>query len=278
MLRTRILTALLLLGSVMLAAWLSPLALLGGVALLVAAVLFEWLRLSGLAPVPCAALATVWAGAGFTCEALGVRPGVALLRDLLLLCMAAWALVAMALVLAQRDGLRLRPRTIRTLGFFFTACVWLALLELLRAGYGWTFSVLSIIWLADIGAYAAGRAFGRRKLASKVSPGKTWEGVWGALAIVLGAAFAVRAAAPDAAIFSTVLLGTAPLAGAVVLVLLVAASIVGDLFESLVKRQAGAKDSGALLPGHGGAWDRFDALLPAVPLAVLVQIALATPP
>jgi phosphatidate cytidylyltransferase len=151
---------------------------------------------------------------------------------------------------------------------------WFALLALLQDGDVRTLSVLALVWLADIAAYFSGRAFGRRKLASRISPGKTWAGVWGAFVVVLGSAEAVRWIWPDLGLWSTLLLRAAPLLGPFVLVAFVALSIVGDLFESLVKRQAGAKDSGRVLPGHGGAWDRLDASLPAVPLAVFAQWAL----
>lgn len=119
-----------------------------------------------------------------------------------------------------------------------------------------------LVWAADVGAYFAGRAFGARKLAPKVSPGKTWEGVYGGLALALVIAaiggqwlFHVR----DGAWLSFLLL----------CVTVVLFSIVGDLGESLLKRVAGAKDSGTLLPGHGGVLDRIDSLLAALPALAL---------
>lgn len=134
-------------------------------------------------------------------------------------------------------------------------------------------SVMALVWIADIGAYFAGKAFGRRKLAPSISPGKSWEGAIGggiavlaiaALTIVFGGepfsdTFAVRAQAR---------LGW--VATLAILVLLVAASVVGDLFESQLKRRAGVKDSSNLLPGHGGVLDRIDALIPVLPLAALI--------
>jgi phosphatidate cytidylyltransferase len=148
---------------------------------------------------------------------------------------------------------------------------WFALVALLHDGALWTLSVLALVWLADSTAYFSGRAFGKRKLASRISPGKTWAGVWGALAAVLGAAEAVRWIWPELGLWTTQVLRAAPLLGPIVLAAFVALSIVGDLFESLVKRQAGVKDSGRVFPGHGGAWDRLDASLPVLPLAVLAQ-------
>ena len=119
-------------------------------------------------------------------------------------------------------------------------------------------AIMIAIWISDTAALFAGRRFGRHKLAPEISPGKTWEGVWGALAAV-----AVYGAA-------TGLWRGAPLAAWIVLLLvLAAAGVVGDLFESQMKRAAGVKDSGSLLPGHGGWLDRIDAQTAALPLAAL---------
>lgn len=121
----------------------------------------------------------------------------------------------------------------------------------------WVLYVMSLIWCADIFAYLAGRRFGKRKLAPSISPGKTWAGVYGAL---LGAG--LYAAWLGVAHLH---LRNGMLASFVALSLLcVAVSIVGDLFESLVKRQAGVKDSGGIFPGHGGVFDRFDSLFAAL--------------
>jgi phosphatidate cytidylyltransferase len=133
-------------------------------------------------------------------------------------------------------------------------------------------SVFVIVWVADTAAYFAGRAFGRTKLAPHISPGKTWAGVYGAIAAVLVVAIAAWLLLPTAAIFTNRLLDEAVLAVAVMLIMaLVAMSIFGDLYESLLKRQAGVKDSSHLLPGHGGVYDRIDALVPVLPLAALID-------
>lgn len=134
-------------------------------------------------------------------------------------------------------------------------------------------SVLTIVWCADIFAYFSGKAFGRRKLAPSISPGKSWEGaIGGGIAVLVLATLAVVLAGEQLA-------GTFPIrvhaslgwaATYVVLILIVAASIVGDLFESQLKRRAGMKDSSNLLPGHGGVLDRIDALVPVLPLAALI--------
>jgi len=140
----------------------------------------------------------------------------------------------------------------------------LAWVALVRMRVDWPYGqyavlyTLLIVWLADSGAYFAGRAWGVRKLAPQVSPGKTWAGFWGGLLAcaalgVVGAIFASRPVLPLVAL--TMAVGVY--------------SVVGDLLESLCKRFAGLKDSGTLIPGHGGMLDRFDSLLAAAPCVML---------
>jgi phosphatidate cytidylyltransferase len=134
-------------------------------------------------------------------------------------------------------------------------------------------SVMVLVWIADIGAYFSGKAFGKRKLAPSISPGKSWEGaIGGASAVLLISALTVlfggAALADTFAVAVQARFGWAALAA--VLVVLAAASVVGDLFESQLKRRAGVKDSSRLLPGHGGVLDRIDALVPVLPLAALI--------
>jgi phosphatidate cytidylyltransferase len=121
--------------------------------------------------------------------------------------------------------------------------------------------VLVLVWIADTAAYFVGRRWGRRKLAPSISPGKTWEGAWGGIA----------GAAVYAMIGATFLTGIARLPALLAIaVVLAAISIVGDLFESAAKRQAEVKDSGTLLPGHGGILDRIDSASAVLPVAALV--------
>ncbi|MET3131902.1 phosphatidate cytidylyltransferase [Oxalobacteraceae bacterium GrIS 1.11] len=147
-----------------------------------------------------------------------------------------------------------------------------AIVALFQHGPLYLLSVMALVWIADIGAYCAGKAFGKRKLAPSISPGKSWEGaIGGALAVLVLASLSVILA-PGADTFPAHLqakLGW----GATLAILLViaAASVVGDLFESMLKRRVGFKDSSNLLPGHGGVLDRIDALIPVLPLAALVQ-------
>jgi len=274
MLRTRILTALVLLGLLVGAALTSHAALVALCAAFVGLTLFEWLRLSGIAPVAAALGAGVSAAAGLALELLDRGPGPALLTALCLPACLAWIGIGALLVRAQAGAVALARPWLVGAAVLLCAVAWFALLALLRGGEIWTLSVLALVWLADTAAYFTGRTFGKRKLASRISPGKTWAGVWGAFGAVLGLAEAVRWIWPATELWSTRLLQAAPVGGLLVLAVLVALSIVGDLFESLVKRRAGQKDSGRVFPGHGGAWDRLDACLPVLPLAVLAQALL----
>ena len=134
-------------------------------------------------------------------------------------------------------------------------------------------SVMAIVWVADVFAYFSGKAFGRRKLAPSISPGKSWEGAIGGCIAVLTVAtltvlFGGEALADTFAVRVQAGLGWPGMFA--VLILIVAASIVGDLFESQLKRRAGMKDSSNVLPGHGGVLDRIDALVPVLPLAALI--------
>lgn len=188
------------------------------------------------------------------------------------LCVALWAIrfgPSLKIGLPPETGL-----ANRLLGLTYALAIlgcFAALAVLYRVSGLYLFSVMALVWVADIGAYFAGRAFGRHKLAPSISPGKTWEGAAGGLVCVLLLGLV--------AAFHPALAGTFPAAAqqewgilglVAVLVVLTAASIAGDLFESMLKRRAGMKDSSQLLPGHGGVLDRIDALIPVLPLAVLL--------
>jgi phosphatidate cytidylyltransferase len=126
--------------------------------------------------------------------------------------------------------------------------------------------VMFVVWLADTAAYFSGRTFGKHKLAPSISPGKTWEGVFGALVFVT---IYVSAIGWGTGLIKTIV----AFAGVLIISWFwVALSVIGDLFESAIKRQAGVKDSGTLLPGHGGLLDRIDALTSTLPFVALVII------
>jgi phosphatidate cytidylyltransferase len=168
-----------------------------------------------------------------------------------------------------------RPRSplwLAVVGWLVLTAAWVAVVELQARSPWLALAAMALVWVADIAAYFTGRAVGRHKLAPSISPGKTWEGVAGALVAVAMYAMALVPFAQRAGFAGEV---SAPgvmawLALALVLALL---AVAGDLFESLQKRGAGVKDSGTLLPGHGGVLDRIDALVAALPLAALAALA-----
>ena len=271
MLGQRVVTAVILLLILAGAAALGHGAFLALAAAILGLACFEWLRLAGVpSPWPIAmgvlfavlALAGAWFGT--------LTSGAA--TWLLGCAAAAWLGIAALLVLHEAKGERL-PRWL-VLGACpaLLAAAWLGFVRLLAHGYLFLLSALALVWIADIAAYFAGRAFGRRKLAPRISPGKTWAGAGGAMLTVLVVAAVLLVLAPGLNLLSTrVAQGAGWLAMLLAMTMLVALSIVGDLFESLLKRQAGVKDSSGLLPGHGGVFDRIDALLPVLPVAALVS-------
>ncbi len=156
------------------------------------------------------------------------------------------------------------------LGLLGLWVAWLAIGHARAVGVNFLLSVFALVWAADIAAYFAGKAFGRRKLAPSISPGKSWEGVLGGMLgvglLALGWIALDAAVDVDSASLYTRLTVSLGAAGAgLALMGLAGLSVVGDLVESLVKRACGAKDSSRLLPGHGGVLDRVDALLPVCP-------------
>jgi len=185
-------------------------------------------------------------------------------RDLVLLVALIWWIAALAwIVFAPR---RVAPWAAGVAGILALVPAWLALVRLRLSepsGAQWMLFALVLVWVADIGAFFCGRSFGRRRLAPQVSPGKTWEGVWGAFAV------SALVAVAGSEWFRVPLALFVPLCLAAV-----GFSIVGDLTESLLKRFAGVKDSGSIFPGHGGVMDRIDSLTGAMPVLLLGLTAL----
>jgi phosphatidate cytidylyltransferase len=157
-------------------------------------------------------------------------------------------------------------------GWLVLVGAWVAIVQLQARSPWLVLAAMTIVWIADTAAYFTGRAYGRHKLAPAISPGKTWEGVGGALVAVAAYALALVPLAAEAG-FTREVSALAVAAWIAVAVALALLSVVGDLFESLLKRHAGVKDSGNLLPGHGGILDRIDALLAAMPPAALLAFA-----
>jgi len=276
MLKQRIATALVLLAVLLPALFAStawPFALL--MLLMAGAAAWEWARLNSASSVAAVIMgAAVAAACGLALWAGWVRVGPSLAWWL---AFGVWVLGGALALKVGPGAWHTLPRVARwVLGLAAVWTAWLALSSAKATGINFILSIFCLVWMADIAAYFGGRAFGRRKLALAISPGKSWEGVWSGMVGVQVLAFAWIQAdrywqlgtADSLSLFS-VLLNRLGVAGLVLtLVFLSAMSVVGDLVESLVKRSAGAKDSSGLLPGHGGVLDRVDALLPVFPIAM----------
>ena len=276
MLRQRLLTAAVLLAIFLPAlfvetAW--PFALLALVAMAIGG--WEWARLNEARPLRDSARRA--SGRGLR-PCLGRRLDGGGPRAAWWLATAAWVVGGMLVLRGGVAGWPRVPRAVRwVIGLVALWTAWLALANAKAGGLNFILSILCLVWAADVFAYFGGRAFGQHKLAPAISPGKSWEGVWsgmlGALVVaVIWLAVDASGRTDSASVYALVAHRYSYVGLACVVVFLVGMSVVGDLVESLVKRSAGAKDSSALLPGHGGVLDRVDALLPVFPIA----LALAT--
>jgi phosphatidate cytidylyltransferase len=273
MLAQRIATALVLVALLLLTLWASsPWPFVGLTLLLISAAAWEWARLNGLPSKLALACGLLLAAVGL---ALALSASVANgSHTLWLLSALAWLVGGAFVLRAGPKRWAQWPQGMRmAVGGVLLVVAWWALAQARIAGVNYLLSVLCIVWAADIAAYFGGRAFGRHKLAPTISPGKSWEGVVsGMLGVLVLAAFWLmldtRMAADSASVFTLLKQRFGLLLMALAVLALAAMSVVGDLFESLIKRAVGAKDSSALLPGHGGVLDRVDALLPVLPCAL----------
>lgn len=278
MLKQRVITALVLLLILLPALFYRSPAPFCAIALvLIAAGAWEWARLNGYGQV-----ASLFSGLAcvVACSAtwwLGM-----LEQSLVLLWTLAGATWVLAGAWALHRGVSAwsgHPQSVRLVsGLVALWLAWLAVAQARVIGINFLLSILVLVWVADIFAYFAGRALGGRfsrgKLAPSISPGKSWEGVWGGMAGVVILAFVWRWVDTAWGITVPSLYSHIGRQGGwlllIAVVFMAAMSVVGDLFESLVKRSAGVKDSSGLLPGHGGVLDRVDALLPTLPLAMML--------
>jgi len=270
MTKTRVIAALIMAPAAICAILLLPTQWLAALAAIVfLAGLWEWLKLSGIDDtLPRTVLLVlnlllmvllVWAsGSSLVLFQLASLAGV------------AWWLLALAWLRFFNFGANHGARAAKlAAGTLAIVPAWAALV-LIHAGgpehgqdngHRWLLTALAIVWAADSGAYFAGRHFGRHKLAPRISPNKTIEGLLGGMLAGLAVAAALGLFAGASVAQLPALLGVAAVT--------VLASVLGDLFESLLKRQAGAKDSGNVIPGHGGVLDRVDGVLAALPVFVL---------
>jgi phosphatidate cytidylyltransferase len=226
----------------------------------------EWAALAGYRAAARWAFAALVLGAGVALLLHGYRTTPTMPNSSLLYVSVYWIAAVFWIVIAPAWLMkRWRPRNGFILGIAGAIVLiptWLALM-VLQATPTRLIIVLGVVWIADTAAYLVGRRLGKHALAPRISPGKTWEGVIGAVAAVavyfslLWFIFAAERTLRDAAI------------GVALFAAVTALSVEGDLFESWMKRQAGMKDSGALLPGHGGVLDRIDGLTASLPIAAL---------
>lgn len=262
MLITRVLTALVLLPLMLFALFgLGPQAWAGFSWLIVVLALWEFTRMTGIdGPLRWCYLVVSTAVAGFLYLQHGTAPlwlhGIALLF---------WLVAAPMWLKRQWKGHK--PELSMLVGWVLALPAWFGFLEWRPTpASGLTLlAIMGLVWVADIAAYFAGRAFGRRKLAPAISPGKSWEGVAGAVVAVMAYTVLVHQLGwfPHPVPLYVLL----PLA-----VVLTAVSIVGDLMESWFKRVAGIKDSSRLLPGHGGVYDRIDSLVAVLAVSNALRV------
>lgn len=267
MLKARVLTALALLGALLLALFHLPEK---GWALVVAAMVgvagWEWGGLAGFQP---SLRASYGAALGFVLFLLSLGGIESAAGAWILYGVACVFWLAVAPAWLARKWRLANPAAGAGVGALVLLPPAVAMLQLRAESPLLLLGVLAAVWVADIAAYFSGRAFGRHKLAPEISPGKTWEGAVGAVVgvviyyFLLAAAFGVAPGRLGDGVFLTV----------AVLTFFTAMSISGDLFESLLKRQAGVKDSGQILPGHGGILDRIDSLTSTLPFVGLVVLS-----
>lgn len=275
MLRDRVVTAVILIGALLAALFLlPPLGWTLFAALVLGLAGWEWGGLARCDKAMRAAFAVFLTAAGLAAAvAIGLSRGATGALELY----AAYAAVVAFWLIGAPLWLRSLPQHAPTiallaLGALILLPTYLALVQLRNMHPLTLLACMMTVWIADIAAYFSGRRFGRSKMAPSISPGKTWAGAYGAFIATALYALAWFALAPQ---HLPARIREAP--GALLwtlafVALLTLAAIVGDLFESALKRQAGVKDSGNLLPGHGGVLDRIDALLPVLPLAALVSM------
>ena len=285
MLKQRVITAIVLLAILLPALFYkTPVPFCAVALVLIAAGAWEWGRLNAFGQggsLGLAAVCVLMCGVSWY--------GGLLEKPLPMLWAAAGAVWVLAGGWLLRHGVTGWPRIPKALrlvgGLLALWLAWLAVAQARVIGVNFLLSVLLLVWVADIFAYFAGRTFGGRfskgKLAPSISPGKSWEGVWGGMAgvVALSLVWVSLGAAGDGAgtgfwqgqtLYTRLVEQHGLVMMLLAVIFLTAMSVVGDLVESLIKRSVGVKDSSGLLPGHGGVLDRVDALLPTLPLAMML--------
>jgi phosphatidate cytidylyltransferase len=274
MLKARVITALVLLAGLLAALFLLPaLAWLGFASLVCGVAAGEWAGMLGFSVakrrIYAALLGALCMAAGMvaglhqdaTSAPFGLAPVYGVSAFFWLACVPLWLRAKWQLPGAGAAAL---------VGLVLLLPPSLAIAHLRLLSPWLLLGIMAAVWVADISAYFTGRAFGRRKLAPSISPGKSWEGAYGAALGVVIYGLVCLNYLGHGGVGANRLLVVIP-----ALIAFTAVSIIGDLFESLVKRQAGVKDSGTLLPGHGGILDRIDSLTSTLPIAGLLVLWMA---
>ncbi len=278
MLKQRVITALVMLAILLPAVFYpKPLAFQVIASLLILAAAWEWANLNQCGPLAAYGVAAICGGG---CLLAWLSGWTAIQFHYLWFGVGgAWVLGGVFLLAAGVSVWIKVPRWFRlVIGLLVLWAAWLAILQARDRGINFLISTMVLVWIADVFAYFSGRAMGgrfiKRKLAPSISPGKTWEGALGGLlGVMVGTGIWVyldqKLSASSLSIFSELANAGWP-SMFLAVTFLAAMSVVGDLVESLFKRSAGFKDSSNLLPGHGGVLDRLDALLPVMPLALML--------
>ena len=292
MLKQRVITAIVLLVVLIGAYMAGPVVLSGVMAIGFTVALWEWLKLAGINTKASALVAAVL-GIGMSSLtyfayqeiASGMEGSAALLGTLssafiyyVLFITLLWIGISIRVFFARHTGMKVAPVMVALSGIFFVPAAWLSFVGMYATfGISMILSLLVIVWVADIMAYFTGMAFGKHRMSPAISPKKSWEGAAGEMlsVILLGYAAAYFMSGVDT-IPSVVINACGAGVWAVVAFFLVVLSIIGDLYESALKRQAGIKDSSNLLPGHGGFYDRMDALMPTLPAGFLTTILIVS--
>lgn len=275
MLLTRVITAVVLVAILLLSIWLGPLAFGGVMAIGFGAALYEWLRIGGLGPRPALLVSVVEMAAQFSIYWAGGLDKMSWFLFLMNgLIMVAWFVIFVVELMSRTTGFKVSQRQCLWSAVLFVPAAYLSMLYLYQVG-DWilVLSVFLIVWGADISAYFCGRAWGKHHMAPAISPKKTLEGALGAYVIVTVFFVLTYVFCDQRIVFTNMVFETFGFfVGEVILLGLVALSISGDLWESMLKRLVGIKDSSNLLPGHGGFFDRLDASLPVLPTATFVVL------
>lgn len=295
MLKQRVITAIVLLLILIGSYMLGPVAFAGVMAIAFILAQWEWLKLSGLNSIISALIAVVVGGSAAAITYLvsldlqvinhasqEYQQLYANLSGMFVMYLTVitllWVGISIRVFFARKTGLPVNRIVVGITGVFFPPAAWLAFVAMYATfGISMVISLLAIVWVADIMAYFTGMAFGKHRMSPAISPKKSWEGVAGGMlsVMLLGLLFAWFA--PEIKTIPGVIVESmGAIAWIIIAYILVSLSIVGDLFESALKRQAGIKDSSNLLPGHGGFYDRLDAMMPTLPAGFLLTVLVAS--